>query len=60
MEDTEYPVLELLKSCIGVSITGIHEEDYAVFLYLSDGQRISISTLDDGGFIIDVQPELLH
>ena len=60
MEDPEYLVLELLNSCIGTRIIGIYEEDYAVFLYLSDGQKISISVLEDGGFVIDVQPELLH
>lgn len=60
MEDVDDPVTEMLKSCINTRIIGIHEEEYEVFLYLSDGQRISIAGLEDGGFVIDVQPELLH
>lgn len=58
-EEADY-VTQVLSPCIGTSITAIHEEDYEVFLHLSDGQLISIKSLDDGGFIIDVLTGILH
>lgn len=60
MDEFEVTVEDILKPCVGTSITAVHEDNYEVFLHLSDGQMISVRASEDGGFIIDVQTGLLH
>ena len=58
--ETDCTFKETLKSCINSNIIEVEEDDHAVYLYLNDGQRISIYALEDGGFTIDVEPGTYH
>lgn len=60
MDEVENTIEEVLEPCIGARITGVHEDEYAVFLHLDDGQVISITSLEEGGFHINAEIGSFH